>query len=113
TFAQRAATGVSHTFVTAPTRRAFDTPENAVLAFALRAVAEFGAGTGWHRSQIVGPAQVIRERVAEATRWRQARTLTPLIGTVPLPTTLARVRASRNRRRYQAALDVVDLYSRY
>ena len=28
TFAQRAATGLPHVFVTAPTRRAFDTPEN-------------------------------------------------------------------------------------
>ena len=31
----------------------------------------------------------------------------------PAPTTLARVRASRNRKRYQAALDVVELYQRY
>ena len=29
------------------------------------------------------------------------------------PTTLSRVRAGRNRRRYQSALDVVDLYNRY
>jgi hypothetical protein len=31
----------------------------------------------------------------------------------PTPTKLARVRASRNRKRYQAALDVVELYRRY
>ncbi len=42
TFAQRAATGLPHVFVTAPTRRAFDTPENQTLAFALHAIAEFG-----------------------------------------------------------------------
>ena len=49
----------------------------------------------------------------EATRWRQARALTGLGESPPSPTTLARVRAGRARRRYQAALDVVDLYQRY
>lgn len=113
TFAQRAATGYPHLFVTAPTRRAFETPENAVLAFALRAVAESGTSTRWHESTVAGPAQLVRERVAESTRWHQARPFTGLGMSMPSATMLGRVRASCNRRRYQAALDVVDLYRRF
>lgn len=113
TFAQRAATGTSHLFVTAPTRRAFDTPENEVLAFALRAIAQFGRRSGWNRSTTAGPAQVLRTRVATATRWSQARALVDIPPRVPTPKTLSRVRSGRSRRRYQAALDVCDLYQRY
>jgi hypothetical protein len=113
TFAQRAATGLPHVFVTAPTRRAFDTPENETLAFALHAIAEFGRRTGWDNASTPGPAQLVTARVAEATRWRQARALIDVPAQPPAPTTLARVRTSRNRSRYQSALDVVELYQRY
>ena len=83
TFAQRAATGLPHVFVTAPTRRAFDTPENEILAFALHAIAEFGRRTGWHKASTAGPAQLVAARVAEATRWRQARALIDVPATLP------------------------------
>ena len=104
---------VPHVFVTAPSRRAFETPENEVLAFALFAIAEFGRRTGWERSSANGPAQIVAARVAAATRWRQARALIDVPTDLPAPTTIARVRASRHRKRYQAALDVVELYQRY
>jgi hypothetical protein len=113
TFAWRAATGTPHAFVTAPTRRAFQTPENEVLAFALHAIADFGKRTGWHTSRIPGPAGLVRERVADGTRWLQSRALADVVREPPSAKTISRVRASRNRRRYQAALDVVDLYRRY
>lgn len=113
TFAHRAATGLPHGFVTAPSRRAFDTPENQMLAFALRAIADFGARTGWHERGDSGVVGIVRDRVAEATRWRQSRALTELDDALPSPTVLARVRAGRARRRYQRALDVVGLYQRY
>lgn len=113
TYARRGSSGRSLVFVTAPTRRAFDTPENLVLAFALRAIAEFGVRTGWHTSKVAGPALEIRRRVSEATRWRQARSIASLDPTPPPPTVLSRVRGGRHRRRYQAALDVVDLYARF
>jgi hypothetical protein len=113
TFAQRAATGLPHVFVTAPSRRAFQTPENEILAFALFAIADFGRRTGWDRSSASGPAEIIAARVADATKWRQARALVDVPAKQPTQTTIARVRASRNRGRYQAALDVVDLYRRY
>jgi hypothetical protein len=113
TFSQRAATGVPHVFVTAPTRRAFDTPENQTLAFALHVIADFGRRTGWDKSPVQGPAQTVAARTAEATKWRQARSLVDLTVRIPTQKTLARVRASRSRARYQAALDVVELYQRY
>jgi len=112
TFAQRAATGIPHVFVTAPTKRAYDTPENQLLVFALHAISEFGRRTGWHRSAVSGPAEEVRRRVAEATRWRQARALIEVTPSLT-PVTVSRVRASRNRRRYQGALDVVELYQRF
>jgi hypothetical protein len=112
TFAQRAATGVPHAFVTAPAKRAYDTPENEVLAFALHAISEFGRRTRWHTSTSPGPSQEVRRRVAEATRWRQARALID-VSPSSTPLTVSRVRAGRNRRRYQAALDVIELYQRF
>lgn len=113
TFAQRAATGIPHVFVTAPSQRAFDTPENRVLAFALSAITEFGRRTGWARSNVPGPAEIIRDRVSAATRWRQSRALVDVPIDFPSSMIVARVRAGRNRKRYQAALDVLELYSRY
>ena len=44
--------------MTAPSRRAFDTPENQVLAFAVCAIAEFGARTGWHEAALNQPLSV-------------------------------------------------------
>ncbi len=113
TYAQRAAVGTPHLFVTTPTYRAFDTDENHVLAFALFAIAEFGKRTGWHRVNTEGPARDVQNRVAEATRWLQARQFSGLPILPPSPTTISRVRAGRARRRYQSALDVVSLYQRY
>jgi hypothetical protein len=113
TYAQRAASGMPYLFVTTPTRRAFDTPENQVLAFALFAIAEFGKRTGWHRGATTGPALLVRDRVAEATRWLQARQFVGVPIQLPTPTTLSRVRTGRARLRYQKALEVVELYQRY
>lgn len=113
TFSYRAATGTPNIFVTTPTHRAHNTAENRVLAFALFAIAEFGKQTGWHRGGMEGPAAVVRARVAEATRWLQARNLVDLPRQPPTPVTMSRVRMGRGRLRYQAALDVVELYQRY
>ncbi|MFC3774724.1 hypothetical protein [Mycolicibacterium holsaticum] len=113
TFSYRAATGIPHIFVTAPSHRAYNTAENQVLAFALFAIAEFGKRTGWHKGTMEGPAALVRTRVAEATRWLQARQLIDLPRHQPTPVTISRVRTGRGRLRYQAAVDVVELYQRY
>lgn len=111
--AQRAAAGAPNLFVTTPTRRAFNTPENQVLAFALFAIAEFGRRTGWHRGAATGPARDIHDRVAEATRWLQARQFVDVPKVPPASTTISRVRTGRARLRYRKALEVVELYQRY
>lgn len=113
TYAQRAASATPNLFVTNPTRRAFNTPENQVLAFALFAIADFGRRTGWHRGATSGPARYIHDRVAEATRWLQARQFLGVPTLPPTPITISRVRTGRARLRYQKALEVVELYQRY
>jgi hypothetical protein len=113
TLAVRAATGLPNAYVTAPTRRAFDTPENQILKFALHTIAEFGKRTGWHRSMTPGPAQLVRNRVTEADRWSRLRALADVTAAPPTPRGLARVRGSRSRRRYQPALDVIELFQRF
>jgi hypothetical protein len=113
TFAARAASGSSHTFVTAPARRAFNTPENELLAFALEAIRGFGRRTGWHRSTSAGAGSEVRRRVAEATRWLQARALAEIEIQPPTNRTTSRVRSGRARRSYKPVIDVVELYRRY
>jgi hypothetical protein len=113
TIAARAATGLPHVFVTASARRAYDTPENQVLAFALRSIVDFGKTTKWHESTSAGLGESIRDRVAEAMKWQELRALKEVDSEPPQPKTIARVRSSRRRRQYRFALDVVDLYDRY
>ena len=113
TFARRAAMGTPHLFVTAPTRRAFDTPDNQVLAFALSTIARVGKRTGWSDEHARGQAKEVHHRVSEATRWFQARQFTGLGIQPPTPRTLSRVRSGRARLRYQPALCVVDMYLRH
>ncbi len=113
TFSARAATGLPHVYVTTPARRAFETPENQLLVFALDAIRSVGRKTGWHRSASAELGDRVRKRVAEADRWLRTRMLTELHPKPPTPQLRARVRASRHRPRYQAALDVVALHARY
>lgn len=110
TFSMRAASGLPHLFVTSPTRRAFETPENELLVFALHAVAHFGRLTGWEDSTSKGIGELIRNRITEATRWSRSRALSDLDVHPPTAKAMARVRAGRRRRTYAAALKVIDLY---
>jgi hypothetical protein len=113
TFGARAASGLTHVYVTAPARRAFQTPENELLVFALDAIAEMGRRTGWHRSASVEIGGQVRERVADATRWLWTRMLGEVERRPVTPRTVARVRESRTRRRYEAALEVFELHQRF
>ena len=113
TYTQRAARGIPNVFVTSPPRRAFNTPENAILVFALRAIAKVGMRTGWHEIHKAGPAGEVQHRSAEALRWLQSRELIDLPAAPLNPVTVGRVRAGRNRRRYQSVLDVITLYEKY
>ena len=110
TFPMRAATGLPHLFVTSPTRRAFETPENELLAFALSTIARFGRLTGWEGSTSKGIGETIRDRITDAVRWSRARALSDLEIHPPTPKTVARVRTGRRRQLYAAALAVIELY---
>lgn len=110
TLAMRRASGIPHIYVTAPTRRAYDTAENRVLAFALGAVVSTGTQTGWQAGSASGPAGVIRERVNEATRWTQLRALADVDTAKPTDREAMRVRSGRASQRYAAAVDVFELY---
>jgi hypothetical protein len=113
TFGARAATGLPHVYVATPARRAFETPENQVLVFALDAIRSVGRKTGWHRSAAADLGMLVRDRVTASERWLRTRMLAELRRTPPSPQLLARVRSSRVAKRYQAALDVVALHTRY
>jgi hypothetical protein len=110
TFSERAASGLPHLYVTGPTRRAFDTPENRLLVFALDAVARFGRMTGWERSTGAGAGDAVRDRVTQATRWRRSRALADIPAPHPADTAIARVRTSRRRRSYSPVLATIQAY---
>jgi hypothetical protein len=110
TFGARHATGIPHLYVTSPSRRAFQTPENELLAFMLDETVRLGRLSGWHRSTSEIAGKTVSTRVAEAERWRQARMLIQVERRPITPRLLARVRAGRFRRRYQAVLDSYDRY---
>lgn len=112
TISRRAATGTAHLYVTAPARRAFATPENELLAFALDAIASIGRGTGWHQRTARGLAEVVVRRVGDAERWLQLSALAGLPREPPGPKAVARVRTGRRARDYETVLAVIDLHRR-
>jgi hypothetical protein len=113
THAHRRGSGARRTYVTAPAQRAYDTPENRLLAFVLDAIVEQGTRTGWHTSKRGESGLRVAGNVAEATRWLQRSELADLPRSAPAPATVAAVRAGRNRVRYARALAVHALYDRY
>jgi len=74
TIAGRLATGQPQLYVTRPARRAFQTPENALLAFTLFQVASEGKAIGWQGSK-GGVGAVINARTTTADRWRSHRAI--------------------------------------
>jgi hypothetical protein len=110
TIGVRQATGIPHMYVTAPARRAFQTPENELLVLLLDAVVAHGRQSGWHRSQKEDVGKLINARVSEAKRWLQTRALGEVERRPITATKLARIRGGRHRRRYQVALDAYEQY---
>jgi hypothetical protein len=111
TLSARAASGIPHLYVTAPARRAHDTPENEVLVYALNAIRTAGRRTGWHRSNSPTLGATVRKHVGEAERWLAMRTLAEIRPAPPSPHTIRRVRTGRAAKRYRAAVEVVELYT--
>jgi hypothetical protein len=110
TIGVRQATGIPHLYVTSPARRAYQTPENELLALVLDAVVALGKQSGWHRSASEGVGRLVSDRVSEAERWLTTRSLLEVERRPMTPTKLARIRTGRNRRRYQPVLDAYERY---
>jgi hypothetical protein len=110
TIGLRQATGIPHLYVTAPARRAYQTPENELLVLLLDAVVTSGRRSGWQHSQSADVGRLISGRVAESQRWLQTRALLEVERRPITPIKLMRVRAGRHRRRYQAVIDAFDRY---
>jgi hypothetical protein len=109
TLAAQAADGVRQRYVTAPARRAYDTPENQVLVAALNAV----VAVGGRARNILGDGGLgitVRERVNAAERWMQARSLSSVRVVQPTTRVLHRVSVGRSRRRYRPAVAVVTAH---
>jgi hypothetical protein len=114
TISAQAASGLTTLYVTAPARRAFQTPENELLVFVLRAIIDVARKTGWadlqHRSP--GAGRDVRRRHDDATRWLSARMLQDIDARRVTGRTVARVRSGRNRRRYRHVLAAYEVYRR-
>jgi hypothetical protein len=111
TIAARAASGLPHLYVTAPARRAYQTPENQLLVFVLDAIARLGRQTGWHHpNNGDGIRQVVRDRTTAAQRWLQARMLLEIEPRPPMPRSMMRVRTGRHHQRYRHAISTWERY---
>jgi hypothetical protein len=110
TLGVRAATGLPQVYVTAPARRAYQTPENELLVFLLDQTIALGKSTGWHRSTSEDLGRLVTQRVSHAERWSQSRMLLEVQRRPLAARNLQRVRAGRHRRRYGT---VLAAYRRY
>lgn len=111
TISSRLASGNPIEYVTAPSRRAYQTPENELLVQVLDSILRLSRESGWNRYGHVTEAGVtIAGLIAEVQRWSAHRPL-PDIDRRPItPRTVSRVRQGRHRRNYQA---VLNAYLRY
>src|SRR5262249_30334616 len=104
TVVERAATGMRHLYVTAPARRAYQTPENELLVHVLDNIVLAGRATNWS-TRGTGPAEKVASRVAAADYWRQHRVLADIQRRPVTPRNESRVRAGRHRRAYTSTLN--------
>jgi len=111
TFGLRYATGIPHVYVTAPSRRAYQTPENELLVFLLDEAIMLGKLLGWEGSTSERVGVLVGERVGSAQRWSQARALSEVERRRIEARAIARIRAGRLRHRYQPVLDAWERYS--
>jgi hypothetical protein len=107
----RCASGAPHLYVTAPSRRAYQTPENELLVFLLDQAVILGRLVGWHRSSSEVVGRLINHRVIAAERWSQSRMLLEIERRPIHARALARIRSGRFRRRYQPVWDAWERYT--
>jgi hypothetical protein len=111
TYGARAATGNPMVYVTAPARRAYQTPENELVVFLLDAIARVAQHTRWAASDSEWAGRLVRERHDEAVRWRGVRVFQEVqVRPTISPGTIARVRKGRAARRFAVAVKAWQRY---
>jgi hypothetical protein len=110
TYGARAATGNRMVHVTAPARRAYQTPENELVVFLLKAIARVAQHTGWAASNAEWAGRIVRERHDDAVRWLGVRAFQEVRSGPMAPGTVARVRTGRAARRFAPALSAYERY---
>ena len=104
-------TQMRNLYVSNPVERAFETPENLLLAYVLDQIIDLGSQSGWDtKSSELGLR--VKEVVSEARRWRSSRMLLQIHSQLPGDRLLSRVRAGRARNRYSVVLEVFDLHEK-
>jgi hypothetical protein len=111
TLGLRYATGIRHVYVTAPSRRAYQTPENELLVFVLDRTVTLGRESGWRDSVSQHVGRLISYRMDETERWLNSRMLLEVERRPVDSRRIMRVRTGRFRRRYQPVLDAYDRYA--
>lgn len=112
TIGLRYGSGAPNAYVTAPSRRAFQTPENQMLVLVLDAVVALGNEIGWSHSAAHEVGSLVARRVAAASRWQQSRMLLEVERRPVTPREVAQVRTGRSRLRYRPVLEAYSVYSR-
>jgi hypothetical protein len=111
TLGLRYATGLPHVYVTAPSRRAYQTPENELLVFVLDTAVTLGRETGWRDSASEHVGRLVSHRIGETERWLNSRMLLEVERRTIDSRRVMRIRTGRFRRRYQLILDAYDRYA--
>jgi hypothetical protein len=110
TFGVRQSTGSPNLYVTAPSRRAYQTPENELLVHVLDAVLSLSRQVGWHQSTSADVGKLVSDRVSQVERWLQTRSLAQVERRPLGSSKLARIRSGRNKHRYREALAAFERY---
>jgi hypothetical protein len=111
TLGLRYATGIPHAYVTAPSRRAYQTPENELLVFVLDRTVVLGRESGWRDSASEHVGRLISYRIGETERWLKSRMLLEVERRAVDSRRIMRIRTGRFRRRYQPVLNAYDRYA--
>jgi hypothetical protein len=111
--ARSASAGDEGLFVCAMPERAYDTPENRVLAAALRAIRTAGRHAGGDHVEAVDDAiRRARANGLAAARWLEHRAFSPVPAVKPTGRDLRRARSGHRRRVYRPAIDVLGRAAR-
>ena len=118
--AARATSGQVHLYVTNPSSRAFDTPENRLLVFLLHEIVEQSRHLQWSAQHDEGldestvrrepVAHIVHRRTSAATHALRRRRLAGIPASPPSVRDLVRVRTGRHRRTYRHVLDTYIIY---